>query len=84
MIHGKQHRPGRRARNVWVVPSGRKFVVVYEGTARPITKELTQREAIVIARKLAQRGHSELVVLGRNGRIRFRDSHGHDPFPPRG
>jgi hypothetical protein len=26
----------------------------------------------------------ELLIHGRNGQIRERDSHGHDPFPPQG
>jgi hypothetical protein len=25
-----------------------------------------------------------LLIHGRDGRIRARDSHGHDPFPPKG
>jgi len=27
---------------------------------------------------------SELIVQGESGRIRLRDSHGFDPFPPKG
>ena len=37
-----------------------------------------------IARQLARVNKSELIVQGRDGRIRERDSHGSDPFPPRG
>ncbi|MBB6324741.1 uncharacterized protein YdaT [Algoriphagus iocasae] len=44
----------------------------------------TQREAIQIAREIAQNQQSELLIHGRNGRIRERDSFGNDPFPPKG
>lgn len=32
---------------------------------------------------IAQNQHSELVIHGRNGQIRDKDSHGHDPCPPK-
>lgn len=44
----------------------------------------TQREAIQIAREIAQNQQSELLIHGRNGQIRERDSFGNDPYPPRG
>ena len=40
--------------------------------------------AIEAARSIAQNQHSELLIHGRNGEIRERDSFGGDPFPPRG
>jgi len=45
------------------------------GRIHPITQ---------VAREIAQRQGTELFVHGRDGRIRERDSHGHDPHPPRG
>jgi hypothetical protein len=48
-----------------------------------IVKE-TQREAIQIARQMARNQQSELLIHGRNGQIRERDSFGNDPFPPKG
>jgi hypothetical protein len=44
----------------------------------------TQREAIEAAREIARNQNTELFIHGRDGRIRERDSHGQDPFPPRG
>ncbi|MBS0155185.1 MAG: DUF2188 domain-containing protein [Nitrospira sp.] len=44
----------------------------------------TQREAIDRARTISQTQHSELFIHGRDGRIRERDSHGRDQFPPKG
>nr|WP_317049978.1 DUF2188 domain-containing protein [Clostridium neonatale] len=36
------------------------------------------------AREIAQNQKSEVIVHGRNGRIRQKNSYGNDPFPPRG
>lgn len=44
----------------------------------------TKQEAIDIGRRISRNQHSELVIHGRDGRIQEKDSHGHDPFPPRG
>ena len=43
-----------------------------------------QAEAYSIARSIAINQKAEVVVHGRDGRIRAKDSYGHDPFPPRG
>lgn len=75
---------GQRGRNVWVVRHGRRFAVRRERDVRCLTGEISQRLAIIIARGVARRNRSELIVQGRNGRIRFKDSHGFDAFPPRG
>ncbi len=44
----------------------------------------TKEEAIDIARKISQNQGTELVIHNKNGRIAQSDSHGHDPYPPRG
>lgn len=44
----------------------------------------TQSKAINIARPIAKNQSSELVIHRPNGQIRDKDSHGRDPFPPRG
>jgi hypothetical protein len=43
----------------------------------------TQADAIAAGRQIAQNQRSELVVHGRDGRIRSKDSFGGDPLPPR-
>lgn len=43
----------------------------------------TQRDAVEEARALARKQNTELVIHGRDGRIRNRDSYGSDPMPPR-
>ena len=42
-----------------------------------------QADAIAHARELARSSRSELVVHGRDGRIRESDTYGRDPLPPR-
>ncbi len=74
-----KHKP-----NVWVYPAGGRFAVREEGRAGSIIKGVTQREAVAFARTLAKSNRSELIVQKRNGRIRIKDSHGFDKFPPRG
>lgn len=54
------------------------------GGQRATVRTDIQAEAIEIARKIARNQESELVIHGRNGRIRDKDSHGHDPYPPKG
>lgn len=54
------------------------------GNSRATVRTETQKEAIDIARDIARNQESELFIYGENGRIRERDSHGHDPYPPKG
>jgi hypothetical protein len=70
--------------NVWVVRRGRGYSITEEGSQRYLIPPLPQRVAVAIARLIARAYRSELIVQGEDGRIRTRDSHGHDPFPPRG
>lgn len=39
----------------------------------------TQKEAIDVAREIAKNQSSELLIHGKDGRIREKDSHGNDP-----
>ena len=70
--------------NVWVVRRDAAFSILEERTGVYIIPPVPQRTAIRVARAIAQANGSELIVQGRTGKIRFRDSHGSDPFPPRG
>ena len=54
------------------------------GNSRATVRTRTQREAIEIARPISQRQGAELVIHRPNGQIREKNSHGNDPFPPRG
>lgn len=55
-----------------------------EGANRAYRVTRTQAEAIDIARDVTRNQGSELFIHRPDGKIRARDSHGRDPFPPRG
>lgn len=55
-----------------------------EGNGRATKRTSTQKEAIDIAREIARNQEAELIIHGKDGRIREKDSHGNDPFPPKG
>ena len=44
----------------------------------------TQAEAYAYARTISIKQKSELIVHGKNGQIRERNSYGNDPYPPKG
>lgn len=72
-------------KNVHVVPDRQGgWAVRREGGSRVSSHHETQRDAIDAGRQIARNERSELFIHGRNGRIRERDSHGHDPYPPKG
>ena len=72
------------AKNQHVVPVGNKWGIKGEGNSKYTRVTNTQREAVEKARTIARNQQSELVIHGKDGRIREKDSHGHDPFPPKG
>lgn len=53
------------------------------GNEKATVKTSTQKEAIEIARTIAENKNSEVVIHGRNGQIRDKDSYGNDPNPPK-
>jgi uncharacterized protein YdaT len=71
-------------KNQHVVPHDGDWAIRGEGNERVTSVHDTQREAIDAAREIARNQQSELLIHGRDGLIRERDSHGNDPFPPPG
>lgn len=71
-------------KNQHVVPHGGSWAVKGEGNKRATSVHDTQKGATDAARRIAQNQGSELVIHRPDGRIRDKDSHGHDPFPPKG
>ena len=71
-------------KNQHVVPANGKWGVKGEGNSKLTAVTRTQAEAEAIARKISQNQGSELCIHRKDGTIRDRDSHGKDPFPPRG
>ena len=71
-------------KNQHVLPHGYDWQVKGEGNSKATVVTDTQKEAISIAREIARNQNSELIIHGADGRIREKDSHGNDPYPPRG
>lgn len=73
-----------KKRNVHVVPHpDGGWATRSEGADRVGGRHETQRDAIDAGRDQARRNRSELVIHGKDGQIRDKDSYGNDPFPPR-
>lgn len=72
-----------KARNQHVVPNPDGWAVKPAGGSRATSTHATQREAICQGREISRNQGTELIIHGRDGQIRARDSHGHDPCPPK-
>lgn len=71
-------------KNQHVVPKGKQWGVKGAGNSKCTSVHKTQGEAIDAAREIAKNQQSEMLIHGRNGRIREKNSYGNDPFPPEG
>lgn len=71
--------------DIWVSPRDDGWAVKKVGADRASSVEPTQADAIRRANDLARsQGGADVVVQGRNGEIRSKDTIGKpDPFPPR-
>jgi uncharacterized protein YdaT len=67
-----------------VVPHNEGWAVQGGGNSRATVVRDTQQEAVNAARTIAQNQGCDVVIHGRNGRIRDRNSYGNDPYPPKG
>lgn len=70
--------------NLHVVPHPDGWAIKTEGATRASSVHRTQKEAISQAREVSRSRGTELLIHGRNGQIREKDSHGRDPLPPKG
>lgn len=71
-------------KNQHVVPRENGWGVRGEGNSRDSSHHATQQEAIDAAREIARRQQSEMLIHGRDNKIRDRISYGNDPYPPKG
>ena len=71
-------------KNQHVVPVGNEWGIRGAGNSRLTGIFNNQSDAIDSAREIAINQGTELIIHGRNGQIRERNSYGDDPFPPRG
>lgn len=70
-------------KNQHVLPLGNGWAVKGEGSKKFTVITETQRDAITVAREIAKNNKSELVIHGKDGKIRDKDSYGADPNPPK-
>jgi len=70
--------------DVHVVPSDKGWRVEIEGTGGARSTHKTQAEAAKSARRIARQNKTELLIHGRNGRVRERSTHGRDPRRTKG
>ncbi len=71
------------AKNQHVVTHSDGWAVKGAGNQRATRVVPTQRQAADIARDTAKNQGTEVLIHGRNGQIRSKDSYGEDPNPPR-
>ena len=73
-----------KGKNQHVVPHNGGWAVRGAGNEK-VTKVLdTQQQAIQAARQISINQQSEMLVHGRNGQIRERNTYGEDKCPPKG
>lgn len=70
-------------KNQHVTPHAKGWQVKGAGNNKATAVTKTQYEAIQIGREISKKNNSELVIHGRDGKIRDKDSYGNDPIPPR-
>jgi uncharacterized protein YdaT len=73
--------PGK---NQHIVPHKNGWAVKGEGNERPSHVTKTKQEAVYLGRQIAANQGSELIIHGKDGKIQAKDSHGRDPYPPKG
>lgn len=71
-----------KGKNQHVSPKGDSWQVKGAGNQKATATVPTQRKAIDIAKEIAKNQNSEVVIHGKNGKIRDKDSYGNDPVPP--
>lgn len=70
-------------KNQHVVPHNNQWAVKGAGNDRATSVHSTQNQAIEHAREIAKNQQSELLIHGKNGQIREKNSYGNDPCPPK-
>jgi hypothetical protein len=76
MANLKTHHVAHNSNGGWDVKVG--------GGSKSIKHFETKQFAIKVGRTISQNQGSEFFIHGTNGRIQSRDSHGNDPYPPKG
>lgn len=86
LIHmsGFQEESMSKSRNQHVVPTKDGWAVKSAGAPKATKVFDTQKQAIDAGRRIATNQRSELLIHGKDGRIREKNTYGRDPYPPKG
>lgn len=72
-------------KTTYVVPNkGGGWDIKQSGGQRSSGHFETKQKAVDRARTISQNQSTELVIHNKDGRISQKDSHGNDPYPPKG
>lgn len=71
-------------KNQHVVPASAGWAIKSAGSKKATKVFSTQKDAIEAARGIAKRQGSELLIHGRDGKIREKNTYGSDRYPPGG
>lgn len=71
-------------KKVHVVPHGDQWAVKTDNSQKAYKVTETQKKAIEIAKEVAKNQESELLIHGKDGQIREKNSYGNDDYPPKG
>ena len=75
----------KKHKSTHVVPDGNGgWSIKQSNAARSSGNFDTKRSAIDKARSISQNQKTELVVHNNDAKIAWKDSHGNDPYPPKG
>jgi uncharacterized protein YdaT len=73
----------KMGKNQHVVKTDDGWGVKGEGNSRLTSEHTNQQKAIKAAIPIAKNQKSDVIIHGRDGKIRDRDSYGNDPCPPK-
>lgn len=74
---------GRKSHHVVPNPNG-GWDVKRGGAERASAHTETKAEAVDLGRAISRNQYTEFVIHDKHGVIRQSDSHGNDPYPPKG
>ena len=72
-----------KGKNQYVVPTKDGWGVKGQGNSKLTAKTDTKADALKIGKEIAKNQQSELTILGKDGKIRNKNSYGNAPFPPK-
>lgn len=70
-------------KSVHVVPQGDKWAAKTGGASKAAKVTDTQKQAIDKGKQMAANQGTDLIIHGKDGKIRSKDSYGPDPNPPK-